>query len=68
VRLAACWAHRFVGASHGRLPWLEHAEGVSEAVLRYTLIRFGGMIGVLLAISVLTFLIMHAIPAGHSIR
>jgi len=33
-------------------------------VLRYTLIRFAGMVGVLLAISVLTFLIMHSIPGG----
>ena len=33
-------------------------------MLRYTLIRLGGMIGVLLAISILTFLIMHAIPGG----
>jgi len=33
-------------------------------VLRYTLFRLGGMLGVLLAISILTFLIMHAIPGG----
>jgi peptide/nickel transport system permease protein len=33
-------------------------------MLRYALIRFGGLVGVLLAISVLTFVIMHAIPGG----
>jgi ABC-type dipeptide/oligopeptide/nickel transport system permease component len=33
-------------------------------MLRYTLIRLAGMIGVLLAISILTFLVMHAIPGG----
>src|SRR5215470_6007495 len=35
-----------------------------DIVLRYTLIRFAGMIGVLLAISILTFVIMHSIPGG----
>jgi peptide/nickel transport system permease protein len=33
-------------------------------VLRYTLIRFCGMLAVLLAISMVTFVIMHAIPGG----
>jgi ABC-type dipeptide/oligopeptide/nickel transport system permease component len=33
-------------------------------MLRYTLIRLAGMLGVLIAISMLTFLVMHAIPGG----
>jgi ABC-type dipeptide/oligopeptide/nickel transport system permease component len=33
-------------------------------VLRYTVVRLAGMLGVLLAISMLTFVIMHSIPGG----
>jgi ABC-type dipeptide/oligopeptide/nickel transport system permease component len=33
-------------------------------VLRYTLVRFGGMLAVLLVISMVTFVIMHSIPGG----
>ena len=33
-------------------------------MVRYTLVRFAGMLGVLVAISILTFVIMHSIPGG----
>ena len=33
-------------------------------MLRYLIIRVGALIGVLLAVSVLTFFLMHAIPGG----